>query len=89
MARIPGFHSGYPGSISGQETKVCLQDHSLLSLLETQQADCHAGARESPGGAGKLGLRRAGRPWARSSSTQKCGGRGLADLYSVLSSLEH
>lgn len=32
MASIPGFHFGYIGSIPRQETKISLQNCSLLSL---------------------------------------------------------
>ena len=34
VARIPGFHPGYPGSIPGQETKASLQKCSLPSLWD-------------------------------------------------------
>ena len=29
VARFPGFHSGFPDSVPGEETKISLQDHSL------------------------------------------------------------
>ena len=32
VARIPGFHPGYPGSVPGQGAKIFLQDCSLLCL---------------------------------------------------------
>ena len=35
--RITGFHPGYSGSISGQGTKIPLQDQLLLSLREQKQ----------------------------------------------------
>ena len=34
MARTPSFYPGYPGLTPGQETKMSLQDHSLLSFQD-------------------------------------------------------
>ena len=34
VARIPGFHPGYPGSVPGQGTKISFQDCSLKSLQD-------------------------------------------------------
>ena len=37
VARIPGFLPGYPGPGPGQETKISLQDSSLLSLRDHKE----------------------------------------------------
>ena len=46
MARSPGFHPDYSGSIPGQGAKISLQDHSLLSLeISNREYVAHAGRK--------------------------------------------
>ena len=36
VARIPGFHPGYPGSIPGQGNKICCLSEITIMLFKTQ-----------------------------------------------------
>lgn len=49
VARIPGFHTGYPGSILAQATKILLQATTHCCVLEIQMSSPATEYKETTG----------------------------------------